>query len=185
MSSERGVLGLLLADLTENWRHRGRDRAPSSWVDVVRSLADVRFLPVVLLRLTSISTTSESVFGKIGSRAFGLVNRVLFGVECAPQAVIGPGLYFPHTGGIVIGAAEIGARCILYHQVTLGAKTIDMPFTPSMRPHLGDDVTVAAGAKVLGGVSVGAGAVVAANAVVVHDVAPGSVVGGIPAAPLS
>ena len=176
---------VLLQDLSENWRHRGRHGAPASWLDVLRGSGDVRFLPVLLIRLTSAAAARGSVAGKIGSRAFGLANRLLFGIECAPQTVIGPGLYFPHTGGVVIGAGRIGARCVIYHQVTLGAKTIDMAFTPSLRPILGDDVTVAAGAKVLGGIVVGDGAVIAANAVVVHDVAPGSIVGGIPAVPLS
>jgi serine O-acetyltransferase len=110
-----------------------------------------------------------------------MVNRVLFGVETAPQTRIGPGLYFPHTNGIVIGAAQIGARCVIYHQVTLGAKTIDMKFTPTERPIVGDDVTIAAGAKVLGGVQIGDGAVIAANAVVVEDVDGGALVGGVPA----
>lgn len=185
MSSEHKLLTVLLADLTENWKYFGRSEAPQSWIDVVRALGDVRFLPVVLVRLTSAAARRTSVSGTVGSRVLGMLNRVLFGVECAPQTVIGPGLYFPHTGGIVIGAGEIGARCVIYHQVTLGAKTIDMPFTRSLRPNLGDGVTVGAGAKVLGGVSVGDGAVVAANAVVVRDVAPGSVVGGIPAVLLS
>ena len=95
--------------------------------------------------------------------------------------MIGPGLYFPHTGGIVIGAGRLGARCVVYHQVTLGAKTIDMTFTPSLRPTVGDDVVLAAGAKVLGGVTVGDRAVVGANAVVTRDVDADTVVGGVPA----
>ena len=110
-----------------------------------------------------------------------LLNRLVFGVECALQTDIGPGLYFPHTGGIVIGAAELGSRCTIYHQVTLGAQDIDMAFTSGRRPVVGDDAVIASGAKVLGGITVGNRAVVAANAVVVADVPDDVVVGGVPA----
>ena len=172
---------LLVADALENWRHRGRADVPTSWLDVARSLNDVRFIPVVLIRLASAAADRGSGGAKAVSRVLSMMNRVVFGVESAPQTRIGPGLYFPHTNGIVIGAARIGARCVIYHQVTLGAKTIDMDFTPTQRPIVGDDVTIAAGAKVLGGVQIGDGAVIAANAVVVDDVARGSLMGGVPA----
>jgi serine O-acetyltransferase len=171
---------VLLADLAVNWRHRGRPDTPSGWGDIFVGLADVRFLPIALIRLAA-TLGARGKAGRIGERALSLANRVLFGVECARQTRIGPGLYFPHTGGIVIGAAEIGADCTIYHQVTLGAKFIDMQFTAGQRPVVEDGVVIAAGAKVLGGVRVGASSVVAANAVVVDDVPPNAVVGGVPA----
>jgi len=171
----------LLADLATNWAHKGSNRLPTTSLDIVRSLVDVRFLPVVLVRLTLLPGGSRSVCAMAASRLASLVNRFVFGVECASQTSIGPGLYFPHTGGIVIGAASIGARCVIYHQVTLGAKIIDMPFTVDLRPSIGNDVTIAAGAKVLGGITVHDRSVVAANAVVTSDVAAGTVVGGVPA----
>jgi serine O-acetyltransferase len=171
----------LLADLAENWRHRSLGRTPQGWADIVRSLGDLRFVPVVLVRLTTAAGHDAGPVRTIVSRLASIANRFLFGIECASQATIGPGLYFPHTGGIIIGAASIGARCVLYHQVTLGATVIDMPFTPHLRPAVGDDVVIASGAKVLGGVHVGDRAVVAANAVVVDDVHPDTVVGGVPA----
>ena len=183
MNCPHALRNLLLADLGVNWTYRGVEQAPSSWLDIVRSVGDVRFLPVVLIRagahLTS-SNTAANVLGKV----FLMLARLLFGVEVAAQSQIGPGLYFPHTGGIVIGAARIGENCVIYHGVTLGAKGIDMPFTPALRPTVGDNVVIAAGAKVLGGVTVGSHSVVGANAVVTHDVTPASVVGGVPAVPL-
>jgi serine O-acetyltransferase len=171
----------LLADLAVNWQHRGIDERPNRSLDVVRSLSDVRFLPVLMVRVASYAHARSGLPGKVVSRGVSLANRLMFGVECAAQTEIGPGLYFPHTGGIVIGATKIGAGCVIYHQVTLGAKTIDMPFTPSLRPSIGDNVVLSAGSKILGGVTIGDGAIVAANAVVTKDVPAGAVVGGVPA----
>lgn len=171
----------VLADLAVNWQHRGIAGQPHRPGDVVRSLTDVRFLPVLMLRAASYAHARADLPGKLVSRGLSLANRLIFGVECAAQTQIGPGLYFPHTGGIVIGATRIGSRCVVYHQVTLGAKIIDMPFTPSLRPTIGDNVVLSAGSKILGGVTIGDGAIVAANAVVTKDVAAGDVVGGVPA----
>jgi serine O-acetyltransferase len=172
---------VLNADLAVNWKFRGVGTQPNGWSDIVRSLADVRFLPVAMLRVASCARRRGDLLGKIVFLVVSLANRMWFGVECAAQTEIGPGLYFPHTGGIVIGATRIGSGCVIYHQVTLGAQTIDMPFTPSLRPMVGDDVVLSAGSKVLGGVYIGDGAIVAANAVVTKDVVERTVVGGVPA----
>jgi serine O-acetyltransferase len=169
------------ADLVVNWKYRGKNETPNEWSDILRSLADVRFLPVVLIRIASYANARANFVGKVAFRLVSLANRMFFGVECAAQSEIGPGLYFPHTGGIVIGATRIGSDCVIYHQVTLGAQTIDMPFTPSLRPTVGDNVVLSAGCKVLGGVTIGDGAIVAANAVVTKDVEARTVVGGVPA----
>ena len=183
-AGSRSLRELILADLAVNRRHRGIEAGRPRGRDVLVALGDVRFLPVVLVRLTTSPPPLSPVLRTVVSRAASLLNRFVFGIECASQTVIGPGLYFPHTGGIVIGAADIGSNCVLYHQVTLGAKVIDMPFTTTLRPSIGNDVTVAAGAKVLGGISIGDGALVGANAVVVKDVPAGATVGGVPAVSL-
>jgi serine O-acetyltransferase len=175
---------ILLEDLAQNWKYRGRAQRPAGWLDIAKAALDIRFLPVLLLRV-GLATNHAALPLKVAGRVLLLVDRLVFGVECAAQADIGPGLYFPHTGGIVIGANRLGARCVVYHQVTLGAQTIDMAFTPDRRPTVGDDVIIASGAKVLGGVTVGDRAVIAANAVVVRDVPPGAVVGGVPATIIS
>ena len=173
-SDNASVLAVLRVDAARNLQYRGRRGATPS--NIVRLLVDLRFHPVMLTRIGSLT-------GPVRPLALiaALVNRLLFGVEVARQTRIGPGLYFPHTGGIVIGADEIGRNATIYHGVTLGATSIDMAFTPSLRPVLGDDVVIGSGAKVLGGVRLGNGAIVAANAVVVRDVAEGATVGGVPA----
>jgi serine O-acetyltransferase len=110
-----------------------------------------------------------------------MTNFVMFGLEIGLDCEIGAGLYFPHTSGTVIGARRIGTNAVIYHNVTLGAKEPDLAYDPSKRPEVGDGVFLGSGAKILGGVTLGHGAVVAANAVVLDSVPDRAVVGGIPA----
>lgn len=81
--------------------------------------------------------------------------------------------------GVVIGeTAEIGDDVLLYHGVTLGGRS---SVREKRHPTIGNEVTVGAGAKILGPVVIGAHSVVGAQAVVVHDAPPYSVITGIPA----
>jgi serine O-acetyltransferase len=98
-----------------------------------------------------------------------------YGLEITPRIGIGPGLYIPHPMGTVIMAQEVGARCHIIHAVTVGMRN------RHEFPRIGDDVTIGAGARVLGGVVVGSGASIGANAVVITDVPAGATVVGIPA----
>lgn len=89
---------------------------------------------------------------------------------------LGGGLILPHPNGVVLHPdAEVGPNCILFQQVTLGTGP-----KPGL-PRLGGHVDVGPGAKILGGVTIGDHAVIGANAVVVRDVPPGTVVAGVPA----
>ncbi|NBZ90041.1 transferase [Rhodobacteraceae bacterium CYK-10] len=83
-----------------------------------------------------------------------------------------------HFGGMILVAQAIGDDVIIRQNTTFGiARLSDL----EARPVIGDRVEIGAGAVIVGGIWVGDGAVVGANAVVVRDVAPGSVVGGVPA----
>ncbi len=105
-------------------------------------------------------------------RLLMLLIRVLWGSFIPYQTQIGPDVSFGHKMGIVISrGARIGARVKIRHQVTIG----------SGGAILEDDVQVGAGAKILGNITVGKGAKIGANAVVVEDVPPYSIVVGIPA----
>jgi serine O-acetyltransferase len=111
-------------------------------------------------------------------RLLSHIARTLTGVEIHPGAVIGPGAFIDHGMGVVIGeTAEIGPNVTLYHGVTLGGTSWKKG---KRHPTLEEDVVVGAGAKILGPIRIGARTRVGANAVVVKDVPPDSVVVGIP-----
>ena len=100
------------------------------------------------------------------------------GVEIHPAATIGRRLVIDHGTGIVIGATtEIGDDCLLYQGVTLGGTGIA---GGKRHPTLGNNVMVGSGAKILGPITVGDNARVAANAVVLRDVPENSTVVGVP-----
>ena len=103
--------------------------------------------------------------------------RSLLGAEMSPTAEVGPGLALPHAArGVVLGHhVTIGRNSMIFHRVTIGRDG------PSEPPRLGDDVYVGVGACILGPVTVGAGARVGANAVVIRDVPDRAIVFGVPA----
>jgi serine O-acetyltransferase len=108
------------------------------------------------------------------------VSRWFTGIEIHPGAKIGNGVFIDHGMGIVIGeTAEIGDHCTIYQGVTLGGTSLTRG--AKRHPTLGKGVVVSAGAKVLGGFTVGDGAKIGSNAVVIKPVPPGATAVGIPA----
>ncbi len=115
---------------------------------------------------------------KFIARLTSQVNRFLTGIEIHPGAKVGKGFFIDHGMGVVIGeTAEVGDNCLLYHGVTLGGTSLEKK---KRHPTLGENVVVGAGAKILGAISVGDNCHIGANAVVLRDVPPGSIVVGIP-----
>jgi serine O-acetyltransferase len=113
------------------------------------------------------------------ARFMSHVARFLTGIEIHPGAVIGRRVFIDHGMGVVIGeTAEIGDDCTLYHGVTLGGVSWNKG---KRHPTLGKGVVVGAGAKILGPFTVGDGAKVGSNSVVVKPVPAGATVVGIPA----
>ncbi len=106
--------------------------------------------------------------------------RFLTGIEIHPGAKLGERVFFDHAMGVVVGeTAEIGDGCTIYQGVTLGGTSL---YKGTKRhPTLGRDVVVSAGAKVLGGFTVGDGAKIGSNAVVIKPVPAGATAVGIPA----
>ncbi len=99
------------------------------------------------------------------------------GCDLSPLAKMGARVKLPHPLGVVIGeGVVIGDDVTIYQNVTIGQRG-----APDEMPQIGDGVVIYAGACVLGGVKIGKGAVIGANAVVTKDVAAGDVVAGLPA----
>jgi serine O-acetyltransferase len=131
-------------------------------------------------RVLFLNRLREAARGRVPgvNHALRMVQTALFGIEIGKDVTLGEGVNFTHTLGIVIGGdARIGARVKFMGNNTVGtAKDNGYPI-------IEDDVIVGCGARILGPIRVGARAVIGANAVVLSDVAPDTVVSGIPARP--
>ena len=115
-------------------------------------------------------------------RAMSMAARAVTGIEIHPAAQIGDGFFVDHGAGVVIGeTAQIGENVTLYQGVTLGGTGFA---TGKRHPTVEDNVTVGSGAKLLGPITIGHGAKIGANSVVIHDVPPNSTVVGNPGHPV-
>jgi serine O-acetyltransferase len=110
----------------------------------------------------------------------GFIQRRLlriYGLEMVPGSSVGGGLYIAHPVGCTLVAKSIGRNVSVISAVTFGVRG-------HAWPSIADNVYVGAGARILGDITVGESALIGANAVVVHDVAPWTTVVGVPARPL-
>jgi len=115
-------------------------------------------------------------------RVIAALARAITGIEIHPAARIGNGFFIDHGMGVVIGeTAEIGDDVTLYQGVTLGGTGFA---TGKRHPTVQDNVTIGSGAKMLGPITVGHGAKIGANSVVIHDVPPNTTVVGNPGHPV-
>jgi serine O-acetyltransferase len=115
-------------------------------------------------------------------RTIAYLSRMATGIEIHPAARIGSELFIDHGTGVVIGeTVEIGDRVTLFQGVTLGGTGFA---TGKRHPTVEDNVTIGSGAKLLGPITIGHGAKVGANSVVIHDVPPNSTVVGNPGHPV-
>jgi serine O-acetyltransferase len=137
-----------------------------------------RVFPVVLVR---VAAKFHSMGLSRMASAVALMNMLIFRIEVPARAAIGRGLVLPHPGGIILGSASIGDDVTIFQNVTLGARQFDGDYNLSRRPVLQSRVTVGAGAVILGPVTIGEGATVAANSLVLADVPPGYTAMGVPA----
>jgi serine O-acetyltransferase len=107
------------------------------------------------------------------------ISRFLTGIEIHPGATIGRRFFIDHGMGVVIGeTALIGDDVTLYHGVTLGGTSWNKG---KRHPTLEDGVVIGAGAKVLGPITISAGAKVGSNAVVTKPLPAGATAVGNPA----
>jgi serine O-acetyltransferase len=111
-------------------------------------------------------------------RLFATATRATTNIEIHPAARIGDALFIDHGTGVVVGeTAEIGDNVTLYQGVTLGGTGFA---TGKRHPTVEDNVTIGSGAKLLGPITVGHGAKIGANSVVITDVPPNATVVGNP-----
>ncbi|HTU95521.1 MAG TPA: serine O-acetyltransferase [Solirubrobacteraceae bacterium] len=118
----------------------------------------------------------------LAPRLIAALARAVTGIEIHPAAQIGNGFFIDHGMGVVIGeTAAIGDDVTMYQGVTLGGTGFA---TGKRHPTVQDNVTIGSGAKLLGPITVGHGAKIGANSVVIHDVPPNSTVVGNPGHPV-
>jgi serine O-acetyltransferase len=118
----------------------------------------------------------------IAPRLISMVTRAITGIEIHPAARIGEGLFIDHGAGVVIGeTADIGNDVTLYQGVTLGGTGFA---TGKRHPTVQDNVTIGSGAKLLGPITIGHGAKIGANSVVITDIPANSTVVGVPGHPV-
>lgn len=160
--------------MLDNLRHDARrmreiktKRAP--WYVLESLVFDNGFQAVVLYRIAHWFKSRRIPF-------FGpLVHRwsiATTGVDVSPGAQIGPGLFIGHGVGLVVGEnASIGRGATLLQQVTIGAPATGRR---DEMPRIGDDVFVAAGARLIGRIDIGDRVFIGANALVTRDIPPDS-----------
>jgi serine O-acetyltransferase len=157
--------------LHEDWVAHGRDWTRPG----LRAVAVHRFgswkdkIPFRLMR-APLSVVHGLMFRHV---------RNYYGIELPGSVKLGRRVVFEHQGAVIVhGAAEIGDDCIVRQGVTIGNRRLDRP---NDAPRIGNRVNIGAGAKILGGITIGDDVSVGANAVVVRDVPAAATVVGIPA----
>lgn len=111
---------------------------------------------------------------------YKFVGEWLMGIELPPSTRVGPGLAIHHGFGLVVNpSAVIGSGVQVRHGVTIGNSG-----SSNDCPTVGNNVSIGAGAVLLGGITIGEGATIGANALVIADVAPGQVMVSPRAVPL-
>jgi len=117
--------------------------------------------------------------GRLAARVLSQISRSVTGVEIHPGAQIGRRFFIDHGMGVVIGeTSEVGDDVMIYHGVTLGGRSMKRV---KRHPTVGNNVTIGAGARILGPVHIGDRVQIGANSVVVKDIPAGAVATGIPA----
>ena len=166
--SRFGLFSLIHSDLRAKaeWSYSDTSRR-----SLLKTLMTDGTFSMVLYRLMQVSQRHRL---RLLAMIFNKMN-VFGGCIIGRGADFGPGFVMVHSNGIVInGRVRGGANIKIEHQVTIGAERNENPV-------LGDDIFIGAGAKIVGGISIGSRVRVGANAVVIADVPDGATAVGVPA----
>jgi len=170
--SSRPAWGRLLEDLDAAIE---RDPAVDSRIEMVLTSSGLH--AIWAHRLTHRLWTKPG--GRLAARLLSQIARSVTGVEIHPGAQIGRRFFIDHGMGVVIGeTAEVGDDVLIYHGVTLGGRSMKRV---KRHPTVGNNVTIGAGARILGPVYIGDHAQIGANSIVVKDIPAGAVAIGVPA----
>lgn len=151
-----------------------RDPAARSWVEVLLAYPGVH--AIIVYRVSNWLWKRDWT---TLARVLSHIAKVFTGVEIHPGATLGRRVFIDHATGVVIGeTAEVGDDVTLYQGVTLGGTSLEKG---KRHPTLEHGVIVGSGAAILGPITVGHGARIGANAVVLKDVPAGATMVGIPA----
>lgn len=172
------TLGASLRTLLKEDLEAARKRDPAARTNVEVALAYPGVHALWAHRVAhAMWNRSESL--KLPARLLSQTARFVTGIEIHPGAKLGRRMFIDHGMGVVIGeTAEVGEDVMLYHGTTLGGVSLNKG---KRHPTVGDRVTIGAGAKVLGPITLGSDSQVGANAVVIRDVPDGVTAVGIPA----
>lgn len=172
----------VVADALITLRLRGERSSFRSTADALAQIARLAwvsdaFLGQVLYRCKArLQALGVPLLPRVAHRLAMVVAQVSIG----DPVVVEPGIYIMHGQVVIDGLVSIGRGVMLGPFVTIGLRAGDVQGATVER-----DVSIGTGAKVIGSVRVGAGAVIGANAVVVSDVEPGTTVTGAPARPFA
>ena len=149
------------------------DPAARNWFEVWLTYAGVH-----ALSWHRVAHFFHKIHLKLTARCISQIARFFTGIEIHPAAQIEAGVFIDHGMGVVIGeTAEVHKGVVIYQGVTLGGTGKERG---KRHPTIMENVTISAGAKVLGGFTVGEGAKIGAGAVVLKEVPPYATVVGVP-----
>ncbi|PZU24150.1 MAG: serine acetyltransferase [Shinella sp.] len=153
------------------------DRVPVNAKLVIRLFLLTPGFQFVLARRIGEIMASIPLIGRPLRRVWWWLTCLVFGSEIAIGATVGGGFYIPHPYGIVVGVSTVGRNVSMLQNATIGRRGAN----DAADPVIGDDVYIGAGAVILGAITLGKGAMIGANSVLLADLPEGATAVGIPA----
>lgn len=145
-------------------------------------MKDILFNPgcsaVAIHRLSHICRKKDWIIGRIISNILFRINSIINNIDIHPEAIIGRNFYIPHSVGIVIGQCIIGSNVTILQNVSIGRT---LSGDNDGYPDIGNNVTIYAGAVVVGKIKIGDGVRIGANSFVIRDVPDNCLAVGSPA----